>query len=332
MAAPGSKQPEGYHIHDDKNNPGESLLRANFSDLEEACAALKLWDLDVLPLTTSRCDDETTTVIQLQQGSTSVLYTRARVALDQRGGSPSGKWSFEVVEENTHWFWSCNEHIGKGVVAVYPDGGEIHCQSGPDYESYVISIDEQTVEEVCESFQIHLPSAARRPASFHLSAESLANIRQHLRPIHRVGNLGMGATDKVIQELIRAWLEPSSGRTLQRASLRTRDRAITRCLEFMDASDLSALSLGRLCDIGLVSERTLEYAFRERFGITPSAYVKARRLINVRRQLLANADLNVTIGEIANSFGFFVLGQFSVDYRRAFGETPSQTLRKTRLR
>ena len=318
-------------MQDASINLVKTLLRADFSDLEEACAALQAWDLDVLPLTTSRSNDETTTVIQVQQGVTSILYTRARFALDQRGGSPIGKWSFEVLEENTHWFWSCNEQIGKGTVAVYPDGGEIHCQSGPDYESYVISIDEHTVEEVCENFQIHLPSAGRRPTTFQMPNESLANIQRNLRSIPRIAGLTIGDIDMIIGELIRTWLAPASGKTLQRASLRVRDRALARCLEFMDTADLSELSLGRLCDIGIVSERTLEYAFKERFGVTPNAYVKARRLIDVRRELLTNADLNVTIGEIANSFGFFVLGQFSVDYRRAFGETPSQTLRNARL-
>jgi AraC-like DNA-binding protein len=33
-----------------------------------------------------------------------------------------------------------------------------------------------------------------------------------------------------------------------------------------------------------------------------------------------------TVTEIATSFGFVELGRFSVEYRKAFGESPSQTL------
>jgi AraC-like DNA-binding protein len=34
----------------------------------------------------------------------------------------------------------------------------------------------------------------------------------------------------------------------------------------------------------------------------------------------------VTVTEIATSFGFLELGRFSVEYRKVFGENPSQTL------
>jgi len=34
----------------------------------------------------------------------------------------------------------------------------------------------------------------------------------------------------------------------------------------------------------------------------------------------------VTVTEIATSFGFVELGRFSVEYRKVFGESPSETL------
>jgi AraC family transcriptional regulator, ethanolamine operon transcriptional activator len=33
-----------------------------------------------------------------------------------------------------------------------------------------------------------------------------------------------------------------------------------------------------------------------------------------------------TIGDIANTWGFWHMGQFAADYRRQFGELPSETL------
>jgi AraC-like DNA-binding protein len=39
----------------------------------------------------------------------------------------------------------------------------------------------------------------------------------------------------------------------------------------------------------------------------------------------------VTVTEIATGFGFLELGRFSVEYRKAFGESPSQTLHGTTL-
>jgi AraC family ethanolamine operon transcriptional activator len=52
------------------------------------------------------------------------------------------------------------------------------------------------------------------------------------------------------------------------------------------------------------------------------------RLSQARRALLcADAEL-VTVTEIATCFGFVELGRFSVEYRRMFGESPSQTLHR----
>ena len=39
-------------------------------------------------------------------------------------------------------------------------------------------------------------------------------------------------------------------------------------------------------------------------------------------------DRRVTVTEIATALGFVELGRFSVEYRRAFGESPSETLRQ----
>jgi transcriptional regulator GlxA family with amidase domain len=79
-----------------------------------------------------------------------------------------------------------------------------------------------------------------------------------------------------------------------------------------------------------VGERTLQLAFRERFGLTPAAFLKARRLALVRQQLVHCNTADVSIGQVAAALGFTHVRQFAADYRRAFGETPSETLNQMR--
>jgi len=84
-----------------------------------------------------------------------------------------------------------------------------------------------------------------------------------------------------------------------------------------------------LCREARVSLRTLEYAFLDHYGIGPKTYLVTRRLHGARRAL-CKSDPRVGITDVANSWGFWHMGQFAVDYRRQFGELPSETLRRSR--
>ena len=88
-------------------------------------------------------------------------------------------------------------------------------------------------------------------------------------------------------------------------------------------------SIDDLCRVAGTSRRTLEYAFRDYFGTSPKRFTKALRL-NAARNDLVRGDINsAKVVEIASGWGFNHMGQFSTDYRRMFGEKPSETLRRS---
>jgi AraC-like DNA-binding protein len=82
-----------------------------------------------------------------------------------------------------------------------------------------------------------------------------------------------------------------------------------------------------LCRAAAVSERALEYAFREVMGMTPVAYLIRLRLHRVRQALLAATRGSTTVSDVALDWGFWHFGEFSRAYRACFGELPSDTLR-----
>jgi AraC-like DNA-binding protein len=86
------------------------------------------------------------------------------------------------------------------------------------------------------------------------------------------------------------------------------------------------LHISALCRALAVSERTLRKAFHRRHGIPPCRHLRMLRLSQARRALLSADGQLVTVTEIATGFGFGELGRFSVEYRKVFGESPSQTL------
>jgi AraC-like DNA-binding protein len=88
------------------------------------------------------------------------------------------------------------------------------------------------------------------------------------------------------------------------------------------------LHISDLCRTLAVSERTLRKAFSKIHGLPPCRHLRMLRLSQARRALLSADSEAVTVTEIATGFGFVELGRFSVEYRKAFGESPSQTLHR----
>jgi AraC family ethanolamine operon transcriptional activator len=75
-----------------------------------------------------------------------------------------------------------------------------------------------------------------------------------------------------------------------------------------------------------VSQRTLEFAFRNCFDLTPYQYLARCRLGLVREALIQADPARSTVTEIAMRHGFYELGRFAGEFRRFFGELPSEAL------
>ena len=84
-----------------------------------------------------------------------------------------------------------------------------------------------------------------------------------------------------------------------------------------------------LCHVARTSRRTLEYAFKDYFGTSPKRFIKALRMNAARNDLVRGDSKSAQVVEIASGWGFQHMGQFSSDYRKMFGEKPSETLRRS---
>ena len=66
--------------------------------------------------------------------------------------------------------------------------------------------------------------------------------------------------------------------------------------------------------------------FLKRIGITPKKYIKFLRMARVHHGL-KNFEVQgcASIIELAGMHGFWHMGQFAADYRKIYGELPSET-------
>jgi AraC-like DNA-binding protein len=85
-----------------------------------------------------------------------------------------------------------------------------------------------------------------------------------------------------------------------------------------------SLSLADLCRAAGAPERDLRRGFGEIYGISPMAYLRSVRM-HAAREMLRRTKGELSIGNVVLRCGFTHFGRFSVDYRCAFGEMPTQT-------
>ena len=118
-------------------------------------------------------------------------------------------------------------------------------------------------------------------------------------------------------------------RSESRATGRLAPQRVADLEAWIDEHLADAITMGRLCEVAQVSERSLQLAFRARRGMSPMRFVCERRLAAAQRRI-AHAKPDDDITGIAASLGFTHLGRFSRSYSEVFGELPSRTIRRSR--
>jgi AraC family ethanolamine operon transcriptional activator len=99
---------------------------------------------------------------------------------------------------------------------------------------------------------------------------------------------------------------------------------VAQARERVNEDPETPVTVAALCAALRVSRRTLQAAFQDVLGMAPAAFLRAERLAGARRAL-RDAP---TVTEAAAQWGFWHFSHFAQDYRRLFGELPSQTWRR----
>ncbi|MFH1342431.1 MAG: helix-turn-helix domain-containing protein [Pseudomonadota bacterium] len=104
-------------------------------------------------------------------------------------------------------------------------------------------------------------------------------------------------------------------------------RGVRRALDAMRTNVGHDWSVAELAEAAGLSSRTLQRQFREFVGKAPRAALRDIRFETARRELLQGIP-DAKVMDVAERCGFPHCGRFSIEYRRRFGETPSQTVKR----
>lgn len=303
-------------------------LHKEFDSIESLSEALLSWDVDMHPLSPVCSQTAAGEVIQL--GNEEYLYGYAGFArsLKMSGTAPAGMITFNLMELAPEPYWWRGNILDSEQIWVFPQGGELQSIAPPGFKVHTLSVTEEKVASVAAEFGFDLPQASKRPEVYRVSSKTMSIIRSKMHQARYTAGFSLNEmAEHILPLLVSGWLAPGASPRRQRPSARARDRAIRAALEIIDSYEPGSLSTASFLAQSCVSERTLQYAFLEFFGSSPVAVIKSLRLASARAELRKAMWGQKTVADIALEAGFRHMPQFATDYRRAFGELPSMTLR-----
>lgn len=303
---------------------------AELSSFDAIADAAKGWDLHFRLLGSG---SGTGTIEAVATGRALLQRNRFGWRLHQRGTSPRGFLTFGVGVDSDQQFPWCGQTVRDDWLLSFPTSVEYESSSDESFHGYSLTFDEDLVREV--THLLDLPSGAESlpPAGVFdvgrkrvtLIRDMVARVTREARKLtadDRTHGLARAIEWDLLVELLRAF---AVGYRAKTPTVSLRMRALKRSTEYIEEADGRPLTVREVCEVSGVSWRTLDYAFKERYGVSPKAYLRARRL-NAVRQALRDPEPARTVREVASRQGFWHMSQFAADYRKLFGELPSETL------
>ncbi|MFZ3141193.1 helix-turn-helix domain-containing protein [Polaromonas sp.] len=143
------------------------------------------------------------------------------------------------------------------------------------------------------------------------------------RPVAGVAHAGQAVMMAVLSMLDTGAVDSAVSNSFMR-----RQRIVAQVRDHVLAHRDRLVTVPELCERLHVSRRTLQYCFEDVLGISPIQYLRIIRLNGARRELRESFPESRTVRDVAADWGFWHFSQFSSDYRKLFGQSPSESLRQ----
>ena len=105
---------------------------------------------------------------------------------------------------------------------------------------------------------------------------------------------------------------------------------VETCVRHAESVRYQGLTLSALSTVSGCSERRVHDAFCECHGMSPMSYLRLVALCEVRGMLVARPYEYDTVARAASDYGFWHLSRFAGQYRALFGESPHETMMRSR--
>jgi len=307
-------------------------IKSSFNDFDAFAHAVQGWGLDFKQLD---CGHFKSDLHQIIIPDILIGDARFNRNLLQRGTQPEGMRTFVIMASNATPFIWRKQKVTSNRFVVFPKDAELDAASLPGFHVYTISISEQKIDERLQrEGQPLLHQRLRHGGVMEGAPEKIPQLRRLLECLatettRNPDLLNQRAFQKKLSdELIDKIFDILSLGEERCESLPflRHARLIQNIEEWLTETGSIHCSVEKLCGIFQVNERTLRRVFLGWYGVPPKQYLMALRLNGVHKDLSKSNAATIKVSDIANRWGFWHMGKFSMFYRRQFGELPSDTL------
>jgi AraC-like DNA-binding protein len=218
---------------------------------------------------------------------------------------------------------------------VIPDDTRFSLQVDEPYRQLVLRIEMEALERTLTALAgAELPERLIFQADSDNPSELSTSFKRELfffaSEFNTIGkSLSPIAVAELEQSLVTKFLignrHNHSGLLLSEALLTAKSQ-VNMIEEYIEAHWREPLDIAALAALTNTSVRSLFRQFKKSRDYSPMEFLKLTRLRQARQMLLSGEDSSVL--SVMLKCGFQNAGHFAHDYRRAFGERPSETLRR----
>ena len=310
----------------------EAVLRQDFSEVEDLTAQLRGIAADAVPLVPGSFAASLASVhlgdvvVQVVRGAPLLLLGTAKAGMtgliQVLEGSAKARWNGRrIAVEEIALCSGRNQHeaayqeafactVISFATAEHAEGGAVAGGRAPGPDAPIAAL---RPEADARAILAAIGRAIEEATATGCAALRDAEARRSLRA--------------TILDIVRGMLAvPEAAGRAQARLGRSRQRIVHAADAYLRANLARPVYTDELCVALGVSATSLHQAFHATVGISPHRYLKMRRMGMVRAALLSLSGPWHSVKAIALSHGFWHLGQFCLDYRAMYGETPSGTL------